>query len=127
LIDRKVDLNFYCHITFIKISQLVYSLHPQSEFLSLKMRAIKKVRQIIAHEPQHQTAQIFARLISSLVDEVDFALKDLYLLETSDFELAMDILQEWRLDRYYMGKAKTFDVAMQALQMNQPKASRPKA
>jgi hypothetical protein len=54
-------------------------------------------------------------------------LKDLYELSSSDFELAMDILQEWRLDRYYMGKAKTFDVAMQALQMNKPKASKPKA
>jgi hypothetical protein len=62
-----------------------------------------------------------------LVDEVDFSLKDLYELSSSDFELAMDILQEWRLDRYYMGKAKTFDVAMQALQMNKPKASKPKA
>jgi hypothetical protein len=73
------------------------------------------------------TAQIFAKLISSLVDEVDFSLKDLYELSASDFDLAMDILQEWRLDRYYMGKAKTFDVAMQALQMNKPKASKPKA
>ncbi len=91
------------------------------------MRAIKKVRQIIAHEPLNQTAQIFARLISSLVDEVDFPLKDLYELNGSDFQLAMDILQEWRLDRYYMGKAKTFDVAMQALQMNQPKTTRSRA
>jgi hypothetical protein len=91
------------------------------------MRAIKKVRQIIAHEPLNPTAQIFARLISSLVDEVDFSLKDLYELSTSDFELAMNILQEWRLDRYYMGKAKTFDVAMQALQLNQSQPSEPKA
>ena len=103
------------------------SLHPYSIFLSLIMRAIKKVRQLIAHEPLNPTAQIFARLISSLVDEVDFSLKDLYELSSSDFELAMEILQEWRLDRYYMGKAKTFDVAMQALQMNKPKASKPKA
>jgi len=88
------------------------------------MRAIKKVRQIIAHEPLNPTAQIFARLISSLVDEVDFSLKDLYELSTSDFELAMNILQEWRLDRYYMGKAKTFDVAMQALQLNQPQPNK---
>jgi hypothetical protein len=86
------------------------------------MRAIKKVRHVIAHEPLDQTAQIFARLISSLVDEVDFSLKDLYDLDPTDFQLAMDILQEWRLDRYYMGKAKTFDVAMQALQMSKPKA-----
>lgn len=86
------------------------------------MRAIKKVRLIIAQEPLNETAQIFARLISALVDEVNFPLKDLYQLESSDFQLAMDILQEWRLDRYYMGKAKTFDVAMQALQLNKPKA-----
>lgn len=86
------------------------------------MRAIKKVRLIIAQEPLNETAQIFARLISSLVDEVNFPLKDLYQLESTDFQLAMDILQEWRLDRYYMGKAKTFDVAMQALQLNKPKA-----
>jgi hypothetical protein len=52
-----------------------------------------------------------------LVDEVDFSVKDLYLLNSSDFQLAMDILQEWRLDRYYMGKAKTFDVALQALSL----------
>ncbi|WP_295503783.1 hypothetical protein [Limnohabitans sp. Rim8] len=88
------------------------------------MRAIKKVRHIIAHEPLNPTAQIFARLISSLVDEVDFSLKDLYELSASDFELAMNILQEWRLDRYYMGKAKTFDVAMQALQLNQPQPNK---
>ena len=91
------------------------------------MRAIKKVRQLIAHEPLNPTAQIFARLISSLVDEIDFSLKDLYELDTSDFELAMDILQEWRLDRYYMGKAKTFDVAKQALQLNKSKSSKTKA
>jgi hypothetical protein len=39
----------------------------------------------------------------------------------------MDILQEWRLDRYYMGKAKTFDVAMQALEMNKPQAKKSEA
>jgi len=43
--------------------------------------------------------------------------KDLYLLDSPDFQLAMDILQEWRLDRYYMGKAKTFDMAQQALSL----------
>jgi hypothetical protein len=81
------------------------------------MRAIKKVRQVIEQNPQEQTAQIFSRLILSLVEEVDFAVKDLYLLDSSDFQLAMDILQEWRLDRYYMGKAKTFDTAQQALSL----------
>jgi hypothetical protein len=86
------------------------------------MRAIKKVRLLIEQEPQDQTAQIFSHLILALVDEVDFSIKDLYLLNSSDFQLAMDILQEWRLDRYYMGKAKTFDVALQALSLTQTKS-----
>jgi len=81
------------------------------------MRAIKKVRLVIEQNPQEQTAQIFSRLILSLVEEVDFSVKELYLLDSPDFQLAMDILQEWRLDRYYMGKAKTFDKAQQALSL----------
>ncbi len=81
------------------------------------MRAIKKVRLVIEQNPQEQTAQIFSRLILSLVEEVDFPVKDLYLLDSPDFQLAMDILQEWRLDRYYMGEAKTFDMAQQALSL----------
>lgn len=85
------------------------------------MRAIKKVRLVIEQNPQEQTAQIFSRLILSLVEEVDFAMKDLYLLDEPDFQLAMEILQEWRLDRYYMGKAKTFDTAQQALSLAKSK------
>ena len=79
------------------------------------MRAIKKVRLVIEQDPKNPTAQIFSRLIFSLVEESDFSMKDLYALDNADFQLAMDILQEWRLDRYYMGKAKTFDSAQQAL------------
>ncbi|WP_293750701.1 hypothetical protein [Limnohabitans sp. Rim8] len=46
---------------------------------------------------------------------MDFPLHELYKLNASDFQLAMEILQEWRLDRYYLGKSKTFDVTLQAL------------
>ena len=79
------------------------------------MRAIQKIRHVIAQEPQHPTAQVFSRLISGLEDELDFPLNELYKLNTSDFQLALEILQEWRLDRYYLGKSKTFDVTLQAL------------
>jgi len=81
------------------------------------MRAIKKIKRIIEQNPQDQASQIFSNLIKSLAEEVDFSIKNLYLLKTSDFQLAMEILQEWRLDRYYMGKAKVFDAALQALVM----------
>ena len=81
------------------------------------MRAIKKIKHIIEQNPQDQASQIFSNLIKSLAEEVDFSIKNLYLLKTSDFQLAMEVLQEWRLDRYYMGKAKVFDAALQALVM----------
>ena len=81
------------------------------------MRAVKKIKRIIEQNPQDQASQIFSNLIKSLAKEVDFSIKNLYLLKTSDFQLAMEILQEWRLDRYYMGKAKVFDAALQALVM----------
>jgi len=74
------------------------------------VRAVKKIKRIIEKNPQDQTS-----LITSLAEEVDFSLKDLYLLDANEFQLAMEVLQEWRLDRYYMGKAKLFDVAQQAL------------
>ena len=79
------------------------------------MRAVKKIKRIIEKNPQDQTSQVFSKLITSLAEEVDFSLKDLYLLDANEFQLAMEVLQEWRLDSYYMGKAKLFDVAQQAL------------
>jgi hypothetical protein len=52
-----------------------------------------------------------------LAEELDFSIKDLYELDANEFHLAIEVLQEWRLDRFYMGKAKVFDVAQQALEL----------
>jgi len=52
-----------------------------------------------------------------LAEELDFSIKDLYELDSTEFHLAIEVLQEWRLDRFYMGKAKVFDVAQQALEL----------
>ena len=59
----------------------------------------------------------FSKLITCLAEEADFSLKDLYELNSNEFQLAIEVLEEWRLDRYYMGKAKVFDVAQQALEL----------
>ena len=56
------------------------------------MRAVKKIKHIIEQNPQDQASQIFSKLIKSLAEEVDFSIKDLYLLKTSDFQLAMEVL-----------------------------------
>ena len=77
------------------------------------MLAIKKARKIIAAEPNSQPAKIQSDLVYSLESDQNFNLTELYTLDIKTFSLAMDILQEWRLDRYYAGKSKLFDISYQ--------------
>ena len=54
-----------------------------------------------------------SRLVLALESEGDFAIADLYQLDGERFKLALEILDEWRLDRHYASKSKLFDVSMQ--------------
>lgn len=78
------------------------------------MNAIKKARQIILATPDSQEALTLARLVLALEAETDFPLVSLYALNLDSFGLAMEILKEWRLDRYYAQKGKLLDVSYQA-------------
>jgi hypothetical protein len=82
------------------------------------MRAIKKVRKQISNKPKGVSSLILAELVLCLEEEKSFDLKKLYELKMDDFELALEVLKEWRLDRYYEGKAKLIDVAIQASEMH---------
>ena len=81
------------------------------------MRAIKTARKFIETNPAHASAKTLARLVLALANEEPFKLADLYAMNGEHFELAIDMLNEWRLDRYYMGKAKLFDLSWQVEQM----------
>jgi len=35
-------------------------------------------------------------------------------LDTAEFDLAIQVLKDWRIDRFYIGKAKAFDTATHA-------------
>jgi len=76
------------------------------------MRVIKKARRLILNQPQSLAAQTLSKLILSLENETEFAISDLYRLDLKEFEMAISLLEEWRLDRYYEGKAKLFDLSM---------------
>ena len=78
------------------------------------MRSIKKVKRIIESNPQSALAQTFAKLILSLETDQAFPMQTLYALNSNDFELAIEVLKDWRLDRFYIGKAKVFDASVQA-------------
>ena len=78
------------------------------------MRANKEIRKFIEATPDAQSAQLLARLVLALETEVDFPISDIYKLDFEQFNLALKLLHEWRLDRYYAGKGRLFDVSMQA-------------
>jgi len=76
------------------------------------MNAIKKARRLIESKPTSRPATTLARLVRALESDDSFEIVDLYDLDFDHFNLAIDILKEWRLDRYYMSKAKLHDVAV---------------
>lgn len=78
------------------------------------MRSIHKAKQILALPPVERRHQIFSALVLSLEENTGFRLNDLYLLSDEDRHLAMSVIKEWQLDRYYMGKAKPFQWPDQA-------------
>ena len=89
------------------------------------MRAIKQARRLIQADPTTAAAQALSDLILALEAEATSPIKGLYQLSPNDFDLAIQLLKDWRLDRFYEGKAKAFDVAYQAQDMKQSARSRP--
>lgn len=78
------------------------------------MRALKKARKLIERNPGKPAAKILSSLVVALESEQPFRLSDLYQLDYDDFGLAVELLTEWRLDRYYSSKAVLLDISMQA-------------
>lgn len=89
------------------------------------MRALKKARKLIENKSGKPSADTMSRLVLALESEVPFLLSDLYSLDYDDFNLAMEVMAEWRLDRYYTSKAVLLDLSMQvSLQQAQTGAAK---
>lgn len=85
------------------------------------MQIIKEARRFVETNPTNPSAQILARLVLALESESDFAITDIYKLDFDRFQMALKILEEWRIDRYFAGKAKLFDISLQVVGMQPPK------
>ena len=77
------------------------------------MHAIKEARKFIERNPSGPSAKTLSRLVLALECEDEFRIADIYELDLDRFNLALEILREWRLDRYFAGKAKLLDTAAQ--------------
>ena len=89
------------------------------------MNAIKLAQHFISKNPGHKDARALAQLVLSLEAEIAFPLTLLYQMDLDRFNVALDILKEWRLDRYYAGKAKLFDMAVQLQNLTQSEGAEP--
>jgi hypothetical protein len=78
------------------------------------MLAIKKARKFIQSNPSDQAAQIISSLVLALESEGDISVAQLYKLDYQNFQLALEILSEWRLDRYYASKLRLLDASAHA-------------
>ncbi len=73
------------------------------------MLAIKKARKLIENNPDDPAAKILAALVLALESESCIPVAALYSLNDKRFELALEILNEWRLDRHYASKLRLLD------------------
>ena len=88
------------------------------------MLAIKKARKLIETNPGDPAAQIIAAMVLALESETSISVAQLYKLDDKRFELALEILNEWRLDRHYASKLRLLDSStmVQALGEATPKS-----
>jgi hypothetical protein len=82
------------------------------------MNEIKKARRLIEANPHTDAAKTLAALVRALASEEKFDLTAMYKLNDDNFNLAINILKEWRIDRYYSGKAKLHDLSVQVATLN---------
>ena len=82
------------------------------------MNENKKARRLIEANPHTDAAKTLAALVRALESEEKFDLGALYKLNYDNFNLAIEILKEWRLDRYFSGKAKLHDLSVQVAALN---------
>ena len=59
--------------------------------------------------------RIDAEISIVLGEEREIPLRDLYELDHEAFELAIELIKDWRLDRYYAARIKLFDVVLAGL------------
>lgn len=77
------------------------------------MLALKKARKLISEDPSSKEAQTFSYLIVALEMGHEFLLSELYKLSYDHFELALEVMKDWRLNRYHASKVKLYDWAWQ--------------
>jgi hypothetical protein len=78
------------------------------------MNAAKRIRKFLVQNPEHPSSGILSRLVVSIGEESAISLDDLYALNYETFGYVLDLLKEWRLDRYNVSKLRLLDTVLDA-------------
>jgi hypothetical protein len=82
------------------------------------MLAIKKARKTDRNQPQRRRIpRSLLRWFWHWRAKPAFSVAQLYQLDNKRFELALEILDEWRLDRHYASKLRLIDSSSQVKEM----------
>lgn len=65
------------------------------------MNTITTLRRYIQAHPDSPQSAVLRQLMRSVADGQVFPLEQLYALDLEAFELALQFLHDWRLERYY--------------------------
>lgn len=88
------------------------------------MNAIKEVRRYLLKNPGTPSAGILARMTAAVAEEAVFPLGDLYKLDGESFDLAIELLRDWRLNRYYASRIKLFDTVLEEIALSSEPAKK---
>jgi hypothetical protein len=69
------------------------------------VKAIEEIRRYLTTHAGTPSAELLARLPATLFREGNLELRDLYALDWEAFQLAIQLLCDWRIDRYYADRA----------------------
>lgn len=61
--------------------------------------AVKNIAKLIKRNPESEEATVLWELCKALESNSAFELHRLFNLDLKSFEMAMDVLDEWRIDR----------------------------
>jgi hypothetical protein len=78
------------------------------------MNAAKRIRKFLVQNPSHPSSSILSRLVVSIGEESAISLDDMYALNYETFGYVLDLLKEWRLDRYNVSKLRLLDTVLDA-------------
>lgn len=76
------------------------------------MNTLKKLEKCLIKKPGSPDTIVFRHLVEALCLKEKFDLSELYDLSYDDFNLALEIMKDWRLDQYTKTKQRLRELVL---------------